>query len=298
MKISVFLILFSLSFFISCNVISDIEEDNQETLAQSRESVWLDSLCSSSFAGRKAGTDGNFHAYQFIVSETSKMGYSPHTMEFTHNSGTVLRNILVTVNGDIEDSLFIVGAHFDGQNKSNGNNHYQAANDNGSGVVTALSFLDSLTRIDKPRYTVIVGFWDGEEAIISPAYKGSTYFVNQIEDTKSVVLYVNMDTIGHSHDNTLLLGWYAGNQLSRVKKITGEIVWDRLFDYSVVERKKGAGSSDYTCFSRAEIPYISFTDGFLDCDHRLHSVLDTKDAIDLSRLRSIRDITFRILNRY
>lgn len=298
MKIYSSLIFISLLLLISCNGISGIEDNTQETLSDSRESVWMDSLCSRLFAGRKAGTSGNYIAYQFLVSETKKMGYSPQTMEFTHNDGTLLRNVIVTVKGEIEDSLFIVGAHFDGQNESNEASHYQAANDNGSGVVTALSFLDSLARIDKPRYTVIVGFWDGEEAIISPAFKGSTYFVNQIENTESVVLYVNMDAMGHSHNNTMLLGWYGGNNQSRVSRMASEIVEDNSFTYSLIERKKGVGTSDYYSFGKVGIPYISYTDGILDCDNRLHTVSDKKDAIDLSRLRSIRDITFNILNSY
>ena len=273
-----------------------VENTPDEFVSLSKEEVWMDSLCSKPFAGRKAGTDGNYLAYEYLISEVKALGFSPKTMAWTHKSGIELRNIIVPIEGVIKDSIFIIGAHFDGQFEGN---DYQAANDNGSGVVTALSILDSLSRVgDRPRYSTYVCFWDGEEACVSPAFKGSSYFVDKFERINSVVLYVNIDAMGHNHDNAMILGWYNGFYHSRVTRLIERLAEDHCFDYSLKKRGKGEGSSDYVSFSRVGIPYISYTDIKLSCDFPTHSTKDTKDAIDFDRLRTTRDITIKVLMYY
>ena len=273
------------------------DEPSQPTSKSSLEQEWLDMLCCEEFTGRKAGTQGNFLAYLYLESEVAKMGFSYNEMPFRHTTGETLRNLIITIEGDQTDSLMIVGAHFDGQYENDEDYIYPAANDNASGVVTTLSILDSLSRADKPRYTTIIAFWDGEEGIVPPPFKGSQYFVTHLEDLEAVILYINIDAMGHSHDNTMILGWYADeDRRERVQGMVKKMCKDGVFDYTLKERCKGEGGSDYRSFGQAGIPYISYTDITLDCDHPQHSFRDTKDAIDIDRLRTVRDLTIDILN--
>ena len=285
---------------ISCRDNYVILDDNLlGSVSTTQEEIWLDSLCSKTFAGRRVGTPGHNLAYEYLISEVKSIGYSPESVEWVHESGVVLRNIIVPIDGVVKDSIVIVGAHYDGQYESDDVTVFQAANDNGSGVVTSLSILDSLSNMEYlPRYTTYVCFWDGEEACISPAFKGSSYFVKHFESIGSIVLYVNIDAMGHSHDNSLLLGWYGGGTHSRVSCLVDKLIEERGFNYTLVERNKGEGGSDYVSFSRAGIPYISYTDININCENPIHSTRDTKDVIDYNRLRSVRDLTINVLMNY
>lgn len=256
--------------------------------------IWLDTLCSRSFTGRKAGTIGNSLAAKYLFSEVNKMGYAPYYQIFVHSSGDTLRNILIEKKGKT-DSLIVIGAHFDGQYESYGDNHYQAANDNGSGVVTLLSILDSLSSVDTLNYTLCCAFWDGEEGSLAPPYKGSSYFVSNVTIKNKVVLYINIDAMGHNHDNTMILGWYGGE---RVRRMIDILYKEAQFSYMPISRGKGEGSSDYRSFSKEGIPYISYTDKTLNCDYPQHSVDDITDAIDMNRLSRVKEVTIQIINEY
>ena len=85
----------------ACNRIMDEESgfENDGLMEQSQEQIWLDSLCSRTFAGRKVGTVGNALANSYVVSEVSRMGYTPVVQGFIHESGLFLRNILITIPG-------------------------------------------------------------------------------------------------------------------------------------------------------------------------------------------------------
>ena len=78
----------------------------------------LDSLCSKTFRGRRAGTVGNQLAFEYIKQLICEMGYVPETQEFRTAKGTVLHNLIVTIPGD-SDSTVVVGAHYDGAVESN-----------------------------------------------------------------------------------------------------------------------------------------------------------------------------------
>ncbi len=284
------------SLAVSCqkNIIEN-EAVNVESFKLQR--AWLDSLCSRAFAGRKVGTEGNRLAANYIEDEVRSMGYSPVLQHFELKTGDKLTNILVEVEG-AKDSLMIIGAHFDGQNESTQSLHYPAANDNASGVVTLLSVLDSLSRIENPQslpYTIICAFWDGEEACVSPAFKGSSYFVSTFERLKETLLYVNIDSIGHNHENRLFLGYY-GNE--RVEVLVEYIKENWAFNYETKHRDKREGASDYYSFSKVDIPNVSFSDPVFSCNNPIHSIRDNQSAISFERIEAIKNIALTICSHF
>ncbi len=292
----ILLILFHALLLASCQK-QIIEVDVVQVEPFKLQKSWLDSLCSRTFAGRKVGTEGNKLAAQYIEDEVRSMGYSPVLQRFEHKTGDRLTNILVEIEGT-KDSLIIIGAHFDGQHESTESLHYPAANDNASGVVTILSILDSLSRREssvKLPYTIICAFWDGEEACVSPAFKGSSYFVSTFERLKETVIYANIDSIGHNHENRLFIGYYGNERVELLVKSIKE-KWN--FNYETKHREKGEGASDYYSFSKVGISNISFSDPVFSCKNPIHSTLDNSSAISFERIDAIKDIALSICLNY
>ena len=253
--------------------------------------VWIDKLCSREFEGRKSGTEGNRLAFEYICHELEEMGYVPECQIFNTEKGTTIRNIIVTIPGKI-DSTVIVGAHFDGPIQSTGSDHYPAAEDNGAGAVELLMLLKSLS-ID-PLYferTLVCCFWDSEEVNEDRAFRGSTYYANQLSDSlKSLIIfYTNFDGIGHDHDydnNGVydIYLEYLGSDF--VKSLALSTSQNGRFDYIVSQRETFI--SDFASFYRIGIPFISYHDhsGY-KCKHYGHTTSDIKEAISLSRLTKI-----------
>ena len=227
--INVLLIIVLCLFYLSCQKYSSEKKDSDSEDSLSDLSLWMDTLCSRAFEGRKVGTPGNKKTAVFLYDELLKMGYLPEIQEFVHTSGDTLRNIIVEKRG-LDDSLMIIGAHYDGQTESNNKVHFEAANDNASGVVTLLSVMDSISRIDV-KYTIRAVFFDGEEACVRPAFKGSSYFVNSLIDKEKTVLYINIDAMGHDHDGQMILGWYGSE---RTYRMIDQLNKEQAFKYSIL----------------------------------------------------------------
>lgn len=247
----------------------------------------LDSLCSKTFRGRRAGTVGNQLAFEYIKQLICEMGYVPETQEFRTAKGTVLHNLIVTIPGD-SDSTVVVGAHYDGAVESNNVRHYQAAEDNGSGTTTLLIMLNVFkNQAIKSNRTIVCCFWDGEEYLEGQTFRGSSHFVQNIPESMAglILLYLNLDTIGHDHygDNEIYME-YLGNK--RVEEASNTMSSNGRFVYHVSECS--FFNSDYTPFYRAGIPIINFHDHMThSCSHPNHTAYDTKEAISIVRLYKI-----------
>lgn len=290
---NVLLIIILCLSYLSCQKLSSegIDFYSKDPLIDLR--LWMDTLCSKTFTGRKVGTPGNKKTAHFLFNELLKRGYLPEIQEFVHTSGDTLRNIIIQKDG-LMDSLIIIGAHYDGQTESNNKVHFEAANDNASGVVTLLSVMDSISRIDT-KYAIRAVFFDGEEGCVPPAFKGSSYYVNSLIEKEKTILYINLDAMGHDHDDQMKLGWYGSE---RTYSMVDQLNNEQEFKYTLLERAKGEGGSDYRSFSLENISCIFFTDITLVCDHPQHNVGDTKDAVSLSRLARVKNIVIKICNSF
>lgn len=256
-----------------------------EELLEEQGRAWLDSLCRDSFQGRRIGTEGNELAFEFLKKEISGMGYIPEVQLFETESGVIGRNIIVSIPGQT-DSTIIVGGHYDGAMCSTDFNHYQAANDNASGVVTLLLFLK---RFKETSFmftrTVVCCFWDGEETFEGRAFRGSRHYVSIMPSSslRYVLHYENLDTIGHDHDNVVFVE-YLGND--RVERMVQQLSLNGRFTYRV--SACSFFNSDYAPFYSAGIPIVNYHDHYdKGCDHPNHSLKDTKDVISVSRLVKI-----------
>ena len=262
-------------------VVVEVEESPLEK--QGRQ--WLETLCSERMRGRRIGTSGDKLAYDFLISELQKFGYKPQTQEFKLNNGVLARNIIITIPGQI-DSAIVIGAHYDGANESYENAHYPAANDNASGCVAMLHFLQQcLLKPLSTKYTVVCCLWDGEEVYEGLTYRGSrNYLQNLTKDERSKILfYFNIDCIGHKHvDHPEIFLSYNGDE--RLKKTVEKITKSNYLDL-VIPLFPGRLNSDNVPFNSSGIQYMYFHDhnGY-ECPYPSHSLADTPNAISISRL--------------
>ena len=249
-----------------------------------RGRLWLETLCRAEFQGRKLGTKGNKLAFEFLWKEIAHMGYSPECLSFETERGIIGRNIIVSIPGQ-SDSTIIVGGHFDGANQSTSTYHYPAANDNASGTVAILLLLKSLKELPlETDRSIVCCLWDGEEVNEGKAFRGSRAFVSTIPDSslKLFLHYENLDTIGHDHDNEIYVE-YLGND--RIKRLAMNFSSNQRFTYHVSECS--VFNSDYASFYSVGIPIINYHDHQKACANPSHSVLDSSDAISISRLIKI-----------
>ena len=277
-----FIVLFSAS---SCS---------QYTHGQyTHEQEWLDYLCSLECRGRQSGTSGSYNACKYIVSELEMMGYLPDVIEFTHSDGTILRNILLHIDGEC-DSLIIIGAHYDGQFLSNTTTHFPAANDNASGVVSLMSLLKHITFHERLYYSLDVCFWDGEEAIIFPPFKGSEFYVNSSQD--HVKVYINCDTVGYSDNIYIKFSKYSKNLMQIVNNMASI---SQQPDYHALFVDEFS-SDDYSFYS-SKIPTLGITDGsysFLNPRYPIHTVYDTPNNISVSKLIRVANLIQSIITEF
>ena len=263
--------------------IDDVPKTEEE-LFEEQGKIWLESLCSKVFQGRRFGTDGDRLAFEYLRQELENMGYEPECQPFETESGVIGRNIIVSIPGH-SDSTVIVGGHYDGAVQSTGGNHFQAANDNGSGTVAMLLFLKSLK--DRPIDTdrsIKCCFWDGEEVFEGRAFNGSKHFVSSVPKSSLgfILYYENLDTVGHDHENNIYIE-YGGKD--RIRVMLENLSLSSRFAYHV--SACSVYNSDYAPFHLAGIPFINYHDHNSACDNPNHSIKDVKEAISVSRLVKI-----------
>lgn len=291
---SILLLIVSIVITSSCQSLS-IQSNEEDQTAESYQeecelimTEWLNYLCSKECAGRYPGTEGSRNASDFIVSQLSSMGYKPSVQEF-NVSDVTMRNILVAIPG-LKDSSIVIGAHYDGQFPSNSSNHFPAANDNASGVVTLLRVAKDMSKklVNCP-YSICLCFWDGEENTLGNTFKGSGYYVSCSKELGKIKYYHNIDSVGHDHESSYRLFYYG----EWVEKKAVPFVLDNcnLRFTEVTFRDKGVGSSDYVSFSKVGIPVINIVnDHSSGCNNLYHSVTDTPDAISITLLSTMANI--------
>ena len=269
---------------VSCGSSRSIEFEEPEVF--SKERIWLESLCSESFKGRRVGTLGNKRAFNYLLFEVQKMGINPEVQLFVHTSGDTLRNILAFIPGEV-DSCIVIGSHFDGANESTLMNHYPAANDNASGVVTNLLIVDSLSKyslLHMPHYSFCCAFWDGEETYDNTAFKGSKHFVSSGVMNGSIALYINLDTVGYSFSNNRT--WLGYFNCASFDDEIRRLVYSLSSQHNLTLRDtQWNAASDDAVFLSQGVPTVSITDhSNYEVKYPLHSTKDTPKMVSLDRL--------------
>ena len=192
-------------------------------------------LSASGMEGRRAGTAGDGKAAAYLIQQLKSLGLKPlgegensYAQAFTVpptalqkvNGRLVFRpdengglrapssNLIAVLPGEEEEKI-LLSAHFDHLGIYQGN-IYPGANDNASGVGCVLDVMRQLVREQaKPRKTIVVAFWSGEEM----GFVGSDYFVNYPTFPLSTLKGVlNADTVANGDLGSFAL-WAENNNL-------------------------------------------------------------------------------------
>ena len=159
------------------------------------------------FGYRRIDTQSNMAARNWIAEELEGMGYEVERQNFTTDECSGCQNIVVTINGTLENNWMVVGAHHDaicyllvqpfGEQTYPGCSSSGAYDDGtGSGALLELARTFAEWNIT-PTHTWKLGWWDYEEWQGSGSSegggKGSLHFVTEHIPEYVNVTYVNLD---------------------------------------------------------------------------------------------------------
>ena len=262
-------------------------------------------LAADSMQGRRMASPGSLMAREYIVAQLKRMGVeplvpdyvasfqgripeempggvrqsrgattilgTPQTALVTTMRGVTGSNILGVVRGtEFPDRYIVVSAHYDHVGIRGGQLH-PGANDNASGAAALFAIADLLTAA-KPKNSVILAFFDGEEFGMLGS---NAFFKNPPLELKRIVADVNIDMVAKNDDGGLYVvgdRTYPGFRplidsvamLGAIAVHPGHDGRDQLEDYF--------SRSDQWSFHQHGIPAVLLTTGnFAD----LHRPTDT-----------------------
>jgi PAT family beta-lactamase induction signal transducer AmpG len=205
-KHSVLLVLTLLLTALLPGEIMRIEVQQETPPAWPEGSNAYDNMVSmADFGYRQIDSTANINARNWIASELESMGYEVERQPFTSEVCNNCENIVVTINGTLDDDWRVVGAHHDaicyspppliGQTYPGCTN--TGAYDDGTGSGALLELARTFAQWEgTPLHTWKLGWWDYEEwqGANSPegGGKGSLHFVESIPDDVNVT-YINLD---------------------------------------------------------------------------------------------------------
>ncbi len=163
----------------------------------------------ANFGYRKIDTQANFNARNWIADELESMGYYVERQAFQTQECDNCENLVVTINGTLEDDWMVIGSHHDaicyspppliGQTYTGCTS--SGAYDDGTGSGSLLELARTFAEWNQtPLHTWKLAWWDYEEWQGSSSSEGggmgSLHFVTeQIPDDVNVT-YVNLDMFG------------------------------------------------------------------------------------------------------
>jgi putative aminopeptidase FrvX len=324
--------------------LESITKQALESITKQGVEARLSFLASDALEGREAGKRGGLVAAEYIQSELKGLGiksfyrtyfqpfeaYSPireKEVDFQVHPDSIakykaeksyrrlaLRNVTGYIEGHKKDEYIVIGAHYDHVGVDEllvGDQIYNGADDNASSVAALLQVAEAFaTSAEKPLYSIIFAFWDGEEV----NYLGSDYFVANFASLSSIKTYINLDMISREgfvptiypdfalpeaiNDENNASGkqfhFLSSHELTKYNELLSKDIEKNKLNiepkFSLFQHK--STGSDYLHFSLHGIPILWFFTG-LHPDY--HTPIDEVERIDLDKLTDITKATYLIL---
>jgi hypothetical protein len=208
-------------------------------------------------ASGTGGTETKTAMLQWIDETMASYGYSVHGNYKGNNfeDPTPVYSHTFVKQGRTSARI-LIGAHYDCVD-TNG------CEDNGSGVAVALELARRFAGTET-NLTLEFGFWDGEETLGSA---GSRSYITQSPDLGSVMLVINLDSVGAGDSLFVYGGKYQGTSLRQVwgynmaRDIAMRVGIDLRQMPIQVEHYQSptrSDASDQVWFYRNDIPYVYF----------------------------------------
>ena len=217
---------------------------------------------SDAFEGRMTGEHGNKKGRAFISDVFKSYGIQPfyknyeQTFSVLNNGKTIeASNVIGLARGSAHPEKYIViSAHHDHIGKR-GDEIYNGADDNASGIGALFAFAEYLSK-SPPEYSVILAAFDAEEM----GLHGSRYFVKSM-DKDQILLNINIDMIGRSPKNELYMVGSRYNEhlnqvIKRYKNPTSSIL---IVGHDGTDHKEDwTLASDHAPFHEQGTPFLYF----------------------------------------
>ncbi|MCF0177453.1 MAG: TonB family protein [Bacteroidales bacterium] len=233
-------------------------------------------LSSDAMMGRKAGSEGEKKAAEYLYDKLSKVGVTMltprqgNTFRIVSGQDTIVsRNVVGILEGydpELRDEYILIGAHIDHLgtysltvNGQKTTNVYSGADANASGVAALIEVADMLSQnlLFLRRSIILVGFGAGEEE-----YGGSRYFATggEFPYINNVKLVMNLDRLGRGDKNnpfelyTIIKKNTLNPLLEYLKENESVTVLPALHSGEIFP-------SDHLAFTQLKIPSITFSTG-------------------------------------
>ena len=157
----------------------------------------FEKIAQANGGNRAVGTKGGLASAKYIYDEAKKAGLTVQMLAFENREKVVGQNIFVEIAGQTNESVVLLGAHYDSVKMGPG------INDNASGVALLLDLMHQLsTSKTKPKNTIVLAFWDSEETGIA----GSQDYVKKLspEQLKGIKAYINVDMVGTKNPEVMI----------------------------------------------------------------------------------------------
>lgn len=193
----------------ACSTTGTSQPTSQITETVTNPSVLLDSsrmmvhltafekIAQSNGGNRAVGTKGGMASAKYIYDEAKKAGLTVQMLAFENREKVVGQNIFIEIIGQTNESVVMLGAHYDSVKAGPG------INDNATGVALLLDLMHQLsTSKTKPKNTIVLAFWDSEETGIA----GSQDYVKKLspEQLKGIKAYINVDMVGTKNPEVMI----------------------------------------------------------------------------------------------
>ena len=138
---------------------------------------------------RAVGSAGGRESAKYIIEQTNRAGFRHTVTAFKNSRNQNGQNIIVEIPGKSNDTIILIGAHYDSVQRSAG------INDNASGVSVLLELMDQLNQKKiQPNHTIRLAFWDAEETGLD----GAKVYASKLKEAqlKQIKAYINVDMVG------------------------------------------------------------------------------------------------------
>jgi len=286
--------------FSACKVQNEVTTESPGAAEESiTRTVWASEmlervqvLSADSLEGREVGTNGSEKARRYLEKEFDRIGISTLEGQRFHKfelpSGVSGLNILGEIRSKtLSDSAkqVIIGAHYDHVGMK-GQEIYNGADDNASGVSLMLAIADTLAAIDLLDARFIFIAFDAEESGLIGASKFVSENPMLIKETD---LMINFDMVSVSSDNELYVSGL--HHYPHLVPIVDGI--ETLAEFELKrghDREDVQGMSDWTYasdhgpFHKAGVPFLYF--GVEDHIH-YHQPSDNFSIVDRNFYTSV-----------
>ena len=268
---------------ISCN--------NDSVITKNLINKHIITLSSDKMEGRRAGSEGIEKATQYIESEFERIGLSKYDTLSSYRQnfdfyGMSFNNVVGVLKGkSLSDEFIVISAHYDHLGidyEIDGDNIYNGANDNASGVTAVLTLAEYFKKSNINERSIIFVAFTGEEM----GLRGSRYFGKNINRSK-IMAGINIEMIGVQSEYGKNTAWLTGFDRSDFGKIIQKNLSDTKYKLFAdpYPTQNLFFRSDNAALARLGIPAHTFSTTPMEKDSHYHKVTDEYETLDILTIK-------------